>query len=97
MQFPQGESTFVGGLLPPTCLTSPLLDLRAKPESRPAGAKVEHRPWHIWVTPLIEAHGVPLGQPQQFGDTHGVDQVFRTDLGRHAHEPTRVDSEAIDD
>ncbi len=60
----------------------PVFDLGSKPQVRPVGAEVNHRPRHVGVLAQVAADRVPLREPEHVRDLVRVDQV----VGLHEHQ-----------
>jgi hypothetical protein len=64
--------------LPARLLVSvPTLDLRSQPEAWPPAPKVQNRSRHVRITPHVQAHRVPVGEPEDPRDVVCVDEVFQ--------------------
>jgi hypothetical protein len=62
----------------------PALDLGTQPETRTASAEIKDRTRHVWVTALILADRVAVGEAEDASDTVSVDEVIKRDASRHA-------------
>jgi hypothetical protein len=76
---PRGETP---GLEASRC-SRPGLHFRPKPKQGPAPAEINYRSRHLRVPLLVAAHGIPVTQPQKVSNTLRVNQVLRTNAGRH--------------
>ena len=63
----------------------PIFDLGPQPQLRSTTRSFDHRPWHVWVTTLIETHALALRQAKDLGNTLRIQQVIGVDKRRHEH------------
>ena len=61
-----------------------MFDVRAEPELRSAVTEIAYGAGHVGIAMLVDAHGVAVGEAEQFGDSVGVQQVIRIDCSTHA-------------
>jgi hypothetical protein len=66
-----------------SCL--PQLDVLSQPQEWPLRSKIHDRPRHVGVPPLVQAHAVGLGQPEDLSDPSGIDEILRVDEGAHGN------------
>src|SRR4051794_1087127 len=62
---------------------NPRSDLTSEPELASPLAHVDNRARHIWIPPLVGAHGVQLGKPNEFCHYARVDQIADVDSSAH--------------
>jgi hypothetical protein len=65
-------------------LGRPEFDVGLEPDLHPSVAEIEHRPWHVRIPVLVEAHGVAVGKAEQVGYAVGVDEIIDVDSLAHA-------------
>lgn len=69
----------------------PFLDLLADPEPGATPSKIDYRPRHIRVAPLIGADAVAVGETEDHCHLFSVDQILGVYAGSHESQSTGVD------
>lgn len=59
-------------------------DLGAQPQQDHPSRSLYDRPWHVWVSLLVDTDRVPMGKTQELGHLRGVDEVISVDRGGHS-------------
>jgi hypothetical protein len=61
----------------------PALDLGTQPQTRTASSEIKDRTRHVWVTALILADRVAVGETEDPSDVVSVDEVIKCHSSRH--------------